>query len=185
MELAAAPGRKRRSATLAARYMAVGLARPKTGRRAGLPKSVTVHLVDIREVDPPPPGEKPVHWRLLTTHAVRSVADAWAVADLYKRRWAIEQFFRTLKSQGFDIENLGIEDAAARLRLIAAAVVAGACVQQLVHARDGAGGSGGGGGGSRGRYGKPGPIVIREGWLEFQAMKRGANLILQGSQREV
>jgi DDE family transposase len=233
MELAAAPGRKRRSATLAARYMAVGLARPKTGRRAGLPKSVTVHLVDIREVDPPPPGEKAVHWRLVTTHAVSSVADAWAVADLYKRRWAIEQLFRTLKSQGFDLENLAIEDAAPRLRLITAAIVAGVCVQQLVHARDG--GSGGPGplrpitdafdpedvalleaccamlegkterqknphprgslayaawvcarlGGWTGYYGKPGPIVIREGWLEFQAMKRGANLILQGSTHEV
>jgi hypothetical protein len=152
MELAAAPGRKRRNAKLAARYMAVGLARPKTGRRAGLPKSVTVHLVDIRDVDPPP-GEKAVHWRLVTTHAVSSVADAWAVADLYKRRWAIEQLFRTLKSQGFDIENLDIEDAAPRLRLIAAAVVAGVCVQQLVHARDGDGdgdGDGGGGGGGPG-----------------------------------
>jgi hypothetical protein len=240
MELAAAPGRKRRNAKLAARYMAVGLARPKTGRRAGLPKSVTVHLVDIRDVDPPP-GEKAVHWRLVTTHAVSSVADAWAVADLYKRRWAIEQLFRTLKSQGFDIENLDIEDAAPRLRLIAAAVVAGVCVQQLVHARDGDGDGGGGGGGGgpgplrpvtdafdpedvalleaccatlegkterqknphprgslayaawvcarlggwTGYYGKPGPIVLREGWLEFQTIKRGANLILQGARHEV
>jgi hypothetical protein len=232
MELAAAaPGRKRRTVKLAARYMAVGLARPKTGRRAGLPKSVTVHLVDIREVDPPAGEKAAVHWRLVSTHAVSSVADAWAVADLYKRRWVIEQLFRTLKTQGFDLENLDIEDAAPRLRLITAAVVAGVCVQQLVHARDG----GGPGplrpvtdafdpedialleaccaalegkterqknphprgslayaawvcarlGGWTGYYGKPGPIVIREGWLEFQAMKRGANLILQGSGLEV
>ncbi|WP_425428283.1 hypothetical protein [Bosea psychrotolerans] len=32
-------------------------------------------------------------------------------------------------------------------------------------------------GGWTGYYGKPGPIVMLEGWLEFQAMKRGLNLI--------
>ena len=32
-------------------------------------------------------------------------------------------------------------------------------------------------GGWTGYYGKPGPIVMRHGWLEFQARKRGANLL--------
>ncbi|UUO47550.1 hypothetical protein DCM78_18820 [Bradyrhizobium sp. WBOS04] len=29
-----------------------------------------------------------------------------------------------------------------------------------------------------GYYGKPGPVVMLQGWLEFQAMKRGAHLML-------
>jgi hypothetical protein len=155
------------------------------------------------------------------------VAEAWAVADLYRQRWTIEQLFRTLKTQGFDIEGLDIEgldieEPAPRNRLVTAALIAAVCIQQLVHARDG-----GPGplrpqsdafeaedvplleaccaklegkterqknphpkgslayaawvcarlGGWTGYYGKPGPIVMLEGWLEFQAMKRGATLI--------
>jgi DDE family transposase len=221
MELPAKPGRKARTAKLALRYKAVSLARPKTSLRAGLPKSVTVNLVDVREVDPPR-GEKPIHWRLLTTHAVTCAGEAWAVIELYRRRWNIEQLFRTLKTDGFDIEHVDIEDAAPRNCLIAATLIATVCIQQLVHARDG-----GPGplrpltdafdpedaalleaccatlegktqrqknphpkgslayaawvcarlGGWTGYYGKPGPIVMREGWLEFQSMKRGARLI--------
>lgn len=221
VQLAARPGRKARAASMEVRFMPVRLARPKTGSRGGLPQGVAVTLVDIRESDPPP-GEAAVHWRLLTTHAVESPAEAWAVADLYRRRWAIEQLFRTMKTQGFDIEDVRIEEAAPRNRLVTAALIAAVCIQQLVHARDG-----GPGplrplsdafdprdqalleaccarlegkterqknphpkgtlayaawvcarlGGWTGYYGKPGPIVMLEGWLEFQAMKRGANLL--------
>jgi hypothetical protein len=232
LELAAKPGRKRRMATMAARFMPVQLARPRNGLRVGLPASVAVSLVDIREIDPPA-GEAAVHWRLVTTQAVTSLAEAWAVAHLYRRRWAIEQMFRTLKTQGFDIEGLRIEEAAPRNRLVTAALIAAVCIQQLVHARDG-----GPGplrpltdafepqdaalldaccarlegkterqknphpkgslayaawvcarlGGWTGYYGKPGPIVMLEGWLEFQAMKRGATLLIhrhQGSAHDV
>jgi len=37
----------------------------------------------------------------LTTHTVDDVAEALAVVELYRRRWVIEQLFRTLKTQGF------------------------------------------------------------------------------------
>jgi hypothetical protein len=221
LNLPAKPGRRARTARLEARFRAVQLARPKSGQRAGLPSSVAVHLVDIRESDPPA-GEAAVHWRLLTTHPVTTVAEAWAVADLYRRRWAIEQLFRTLKTQGFDIEGVRIEESAPRNRLVTAALIAAVCIQQLVHARDG-----GPGplrpltdtfephdiplleaccaklegktarqknphpkgslayaawvcarlGGWTGYYGKPGPIVMLQGWLDFQAMKRGAALL--------
>jgi len=60
------------------------------------------------------------------------------VVALYRRRWAIEQLFRTMKTQGFDIEGLRIEDDAPRFNLVMAALVAAVTVQQLVHARDGA-----------------------------------------------
>lgn len=221
LDLAAKPGRRGRTAKMEARYMAVALARPRNGPRAGLPPSVAVNLVDIRESDPPP-GEPAIHWRLLTTHAVTSAGQAWATAELYRRRWAIEQMFRTLKTQGFDIEDLRIEEPAPRNRLVTAALIAAVHIQQLVHARDG-----GPGplrpvsdafeledlplleacctqlegktqrqknphpkgslayaawvcarlGGWTGYYGKPGPIVMLEGWLEFQARKRGAGLL--------
>ena len=57
--------------------------------------------------------------------------------ELYRRRRNIEPLFRTLKTDGFDIEHVDIEDAAPRNCLIAATLIAAVCIQQLVHARDG------------------------------------------------
>ncbi|WP_155847502.1 transposase, partial [Asticcacaulis sp. AC402] len=94
-------------------------------------------VVDVRERDPIP-GVTPIHWRLLTTHKIDDVVEALKVVDLYRRRWAIEQLFRTLKTQGFDIEGIRIEDEVPRSKLVTAALIAAVNVQQLVHARDGA-----------------------------------------------
>jgi hypothetical protein len=135
LDLPAKSGRRARQTQVAIRFMSVSLSRPGNGRVAGLPKSVSLTLVDVREIDPPP-GEV-VHWRLLTTHTVDDVAQAFAVVELYRRRWVIEQLFRTLKTQGFDIEGLLIAEEAPLRRLVMAALVAAITVQQLVHARDG------------------------------------------------
>lgn len=226
LELPAKPGRQRRVAQLEVRFTPARLARPKYGLRANLPESVAVNVVDVREINPPT-GETPIHWRLLTTHAIASEAQAWEVVGLYRQRWAIEQLFRVLKTGGFDIEDVQIEDKAPRDRLITATLIAAVCIQQLVHARDG-------GpkplrplsdafepediplleaccaelegkterqknphpkgtlayaawvcarlGGWTGYYGKPGPVVMLQGWTEFQAMKRGTNLMMRQRQ---
>lgn len=222
LDLPAKPGRKARQTQVAIRFMPVALARPGNGVRAGLPKSVSLTLVDVREIDPPP-GEA-VHWRLLTTHAVDDAVQAFAVVNLYRRRWVIEQLFRTLKTQGFDIEGLLIGEEAPLRRLVMAALIAAVSVQQLVHARDGVQGTSplrpitdafepedaplleafcktlegkterqknphpkgslayaawvcARLGGWTGYYGKPGPLVMLNGWIDFQAAKRGAALI--------
>ena len=137
INLPAKPGRAARSATLAIRWLAVEPVRPGAGGNVPIvPGGVPLRLVDVREVDPPA-GAEAVHWRLLTSLPVEGLADAFAIVDLYRRRWAIEQVFRTLKTAGFDIENLELADAAARARLVMASVVAAVTIQQLVHARDG------------------------------------------------
>lgn len=111
-------------------------ARPNRRFGAGLPDAVDMRLIDLREIDPPA-GQPNVHWRLLTTRPVRDSAQAWAVVDLYRRRWAIEQLFRTLKTQGFDIEGIRIQEPGPRDKLVTAAFIAAVAVQQLVHGRDG------------------------------------------------
>ena len=58
---------------------------------------ITVNVVLVREVDPPP-GEVPVEWVLLTSLPIGSVEEVRAVIQYYKVRWLIEVFFRTLKS---------------------------------------------------------------------------------------
>jgi hypothetical protein len=131
----AAPNRKARKAELAVRFSPVVLRRPVHSSRA-LPDSVAVTLVDVRETSEVSRGE-PIHWRLLTTHEVRTLSDARRVIDLYRRRWTIEDYFRTLKTAGFDIESAEIGEPYAMMNLVAAAAVAAVTVMQLVRARDG------------------------------------------------
>jgi hypothetical protein len=135
--IAAAPGRGARQAELAVRFAAVTLRRPRNGADPALPETLGVRLVDVREVSPPGDGGKPVHWRLLTTHAVDTTLEARRIVDLYRSRWTIEEFFRTLKTAGFDIEATDLGDPHAMTNFVAAACIAAVTIKQLVQARDG------------------------------------------------
>jgi len=132
----AAPGRKQRTAELALRYGPVAVRRPKNSTAPSLPETVALTLLDIRETRRPEQGE-PIHWRLLTTHEIDSSVKARMVLDFYRRRWIIEDYFRILKTAGFDIEAAEIEDPDAMARLVGAVAISGVTVLQLVRARDG------------------------------------------------
>jgi hypothetical protein len=103
-------GRPARKAELAVGFGSVSIARPHHQVPKDWPTSVQLRLVVARETNPPK-GEKPIVWRLLTTHAIESLADAERIIAFYRRRWIIEQVFRTLKTQGFDIEESQVLDA--------------------------------------------------------------------------
>jgi hypothetical protein len=133
----AAPGRKARIAELAVRFAPVALRRPLNGADPTLPASIDVTMVDVRETSTPADGSEPIHWRLLTTHTVSLLAQARHVIDLYRLRWIIEEFFRTLKTAGFDIEAADIGAPPAMVNFVAAATIAAVTVKQLVQARDG------------------------------------------------
>jgi Transposase DDE domain len=135
-KIPAAPGRKAREAELAVRFAPVALCKPQNGAGRGLSDTIDLVLVDVREVSVPADGE-PVHWRLLTTHPVTSLADARRIVDLYRMRWTIEEFFRTLKSAGFDIEEADISEPRVMTNFMTAAAVAAVTIMQLVKARDG------------------------------------------------
>lgn len=132
----AAPGRPERRTELALRFAPVMLRRPLHGADPALPETVALTLVDVRETSMPAAG-KPVHWRLLTTHSVADPSQARRVIDLYRQRWTIEEFFRTLKTAGFDIEAADIGEPQAMINLVAAATIAAVTIKQLVQARDG------------------------------------------------
>ena len=133
-ELDARPGRPARAVTLAVRFGQVTLRQPKTGADPADPAQIALRLVEVREVDPPA-GAAPVHWRLFTTHEVATLEQALTVVELYRRRWTIEQVFRTLKSQGLGIEQSLLADGDALENLAATALVAAVQVMQCVHAR--------------------------------------------------
>jgi hypothetical protein len=132
----AAPGRKERMAELALRFSPVTVCRPHPSPAPDLPDMIRLTMVDVREVSSRHDGE-PIHWRLLTTHGVRSQKQARRIVDLYHKRWTIEEFFRTLKSAGFDIEEADIGDPKVMIKFVAAAAVAAVTIMQLVRSRDG------------------------------------------------
>ena len=130
-----APKESSRQAHLTLRFGPVVLQRPQ-GSERGLPKSISLNLVEVVELDPPA-GVEPVHWRLLTTHDVDTAAAAWQIVAWYKARWTIEQLFRVMKTQGLKLEDSQLETADRLLKLAAIATKAAAVILQLVQARDG------------------------------------------------
>src|SRR6202022_2958509 len=136
VKIPAAPGRRGRTKNPAIRFSRLGLRKPLHGAAADLPATIALTMVDVRETSMPQDG-KPIHWRLLTTHAVTTLGEARRIVDLYRLRWTIEEFFHTLKTAGFDIEAADIGDPQVMIKFVAAATVAAVTVMQLVKARDG------------------------------------------------
>lgn len=135
----AAPGRAERHAVVTLSAGSVTLRRPKRNRAAEaakLPAELTVTYLEVREANPPK-GIKPLHWRLLTTHTIASLAEAQRIVGFYRRRWSIEQVFRVMKTQGFDIEAVTMQDVTAFENIVAATLIAAVKVMQMVHDRDG------------------------------------------------
>jgi len=125
-----------RIATLALRAGTVTLRRPRHGFAKTDPETVSMTLVEAREIDPPV-NEEPLHWRLLTTIAVGEAAAACEIIRLYRLRWRIEEVFRALKSDGMRLEETQVHEAN-RLFKLAVVGLASACrTIQLVDARDG------------------------------------------------
>ena len=130
------PGDRGRLAEVSIRAGRVEIVRPVGQRAAGGPATVALGLVEIAEVAPPA-GAKPICWRLLTTLPVATLAEATEVARLYRLRWRIEQLFRTLKSDGLDLEATQVTDGERLFKLAALGLIAAARIMQLVDARDG------------------------------------------------
>ena len=58
---------------------------------------ITMYAVEVREVNPPP-GVEPLHWVLLTSHAVATFEEALEVITYYEQRPLIEEFHKALKT---------------------------------------------------------------------------------------
>jgi hypothetical protein len=125
-----------RAALVALRFDTVSLKRPVQAGTQSLPKTLSLCVVDVREIDPPA-GAEPVHWRLLTTHTVGTLAEARQIVAWYRRRWIIEQVFRSLKSHCLKIEDSQMVQASGFLKLAVIALIAAVRAMQLVLARDG------------------------------------------------
>ncbi|PDT81919.1 transposase, partial [Bradyrhizobium sp. Y36] len=136
VQLPARAARPARLAQLELRFGAIELARPQSKFLSHLPKSLPLAMVDVREINAET-GVEPQHWRLLTSHEVTSIEDAWRIVQWYKQRWIIEQFFRILKTQGLKLEDSQIGSADRLIKLVAIAAKAAVITIQLLQARNG------------------------------------------------
>ncbi len=87
--------RKERDATLAISATPVVFRRPSYGTASA--KTLSVNIVAVRELDPPPDDE-PVEWLLLTTEPIETEEQILRVLDYYRGRWVIEEYFKALKT---------------------------------------------------------------------------------------
>jgi len=136
VQLPARAARPARLAQLELRFGTIELARPQSKFLHHLPKSLPLAVVDVREINTEADVE-PLHWRLLTSHDVAGIEDAWRIVQWYKQRWIIEQFFRVLKTQGLKLEDSQIGTVDRLLKLVAIAAKAAVITIQLLQARGG------------------------------------------------
>jgi hypothetical protein len=136
--ISAKDGRPARKARTRVSWQEIEAPRPRVGFDVErLAPTVKLNAVRVEEIDPPA-GVKPIVWLLLTTHPVESLEDALRIVGWYRARWTIEQVFRVMKSQGFDLEESQIETAEAMAKLALVVLIAALRTLQLVNARSGA-----------------------------------------------
>lgn len=98
--------RSAREATLNIRTIEVTIEGPRRRGGGHLPDA-KINVVELLEANPPA-GEDPIHWVLYTDLPTQTVEQIDDIIDFYCQRWAIELFFKTLKS-GMKIEDMKYE----------------------------------------------------------------------------
>jgi hypothetical protein len=89
--------------------------------RGDLPKSVSVNVVHVFELGPPP-GEPPVEWLLLTSEPIGTREESERVIDGYRTRWTVEEYFKAIKT-GCAYESRQLESFHALSNLLAYTLV--------------------------------------------------------------
>ena len=130
--------RESRDAIIQVKYCKVKISRPKRSVYKDLPEYVELTAIEAHEnAETVPIGEKPILWRLLTTHQINDVSEAILMVSWYKTRWLIEELFRLLKQQGIDVESSQLESGKGLKKLTVMAMQAALKILQLRQDRDG------------------------------------------------
>lgn len=123
-----------REAELDVRFCKVCLRKPDECQNKLLSETIDVFAVEATESNYN--GKDKICWKLITTHQINCYADALAVIDIYKKRWHIEQLFRLLKKQGFEMEESQLESGWAIRKLCVMAVNTVIRIMQLMMATE-------------------------------------------------
>jgi len=109
---------------------------PTTTHKTGS-EPLSAWAVHAKEITPNlPESEEPIDWTLISTHPCESAEQVLQVIQYYLQRWIIEQLFRTMKKEGFAIENTELETFEAIQKQTAMTFMTATKVLQLVYARN-------------------------------------------------
>lgn len=110
-------GQQKRRAEMEVRFTAVTIKKSSRTAKDAAPE-VTLYCVEAKERAAT--GKQPVCWRLLTTIPITTLDEALMIIDWYSSRWMIEEVFRILKKEGFNVEasELGTGTAVKKLCLL-------------------------------------------------------------------
>jgi hypothetical protein len=131
---------KSREANIEIRYDYVTLHKPvcRACRKSCDPDSIDVYIVDVLEVRSPNDelADTPlIHWRLITTHPVNSLEDAMEIVEMYRKRWDIEQLFRSAKKGGMQLDQIALSKGECIKKLVFIGLIASCQILQLTSAR--------------------------------------------------
>lgn len=129
-------GDKGRTAIVLIKAGSVTIRKPGRSGAKQDPETLTLNMVEAYEVNTPA-GVEPLMWRILTTLPVSTLEEASEVVRIYRLRWRIEQLYRTLKTDGLDLEATQLVQAKSIMNLAALGIIASCRIMQLVDARDG------------------------------------------------
>jgi hypothetical protein len=99
-------GQKKRTAQMEVRFTEVEIKNPSRTAKDITPK-VKLWCVEAKEAAEA--TEHKVCWRLLTSVPVTTLDEALLIIEWYSWRWMIEEVFRILKEEGYDIEASELE----------------------------------------------------------------------------
>ena len=113
--------RTQRTAQLQVKWTSVQIIKPEKRKHLlqQYPDQVKLNVVEVCEhPDSVPQGESPIHWRLFTTHEVKTLEDALLIIKWYRWRWWIEDLFRVLKTEGLEVESSQFSTGLALKKLV-------------------------------------------------------------------
>jgi hypothetical protein len=97
----------KRTAQVEVRAVPVIIQKPSLLKNKKIPATCAVYAVEVKEIGNQ--HNDSICWRILTTHKVDTYEEAIGVIEKYKIRWYIEQLFRLLKKQGYQLEASQLE----------------------------------------------------------------------------
>jgi hypothetical protein len=133
VEADASKKRKKRIARMEVRYKQVHLARTSTTTK-GVAPAINLYLIEATEIGYNGPDK--ICWRLLTSIAITGIELARMCIEWYSWRWIIEEVFKILKKEGYNIEASELESAASirKLSLMIMEVVIKLFLMRLAYA---------------------------------------------------
>lgn len=102
--------RQRRGQIICAevKFASVHIVRPAGPIMPNSKEHVHLYIVEVKEIKSQR-NTTPILWRIFTSKPVTTFQQAIDVVEIYRKRWQIEEFFRLIKTESFNLEASELE----------------------------------------------------------------------------